>query len=297
MVAFLFPGQGSQRPGMGLPLLEEPWARGLERAAQEVVGPSLRGILESGEGGTDVLQPALLFVEWLGFEALRRRGVEPEVTCGHSLGEFAALAAAGALDWPAALRLVALRGRLMAEAARERPGGMAAILAPEEVAEEIAAVAGCFAVNYNAPDQVVLSGREEAIERAVAIAKGRGYRAVKLRVSGPFHTPYMCRAQEELREAIEGTRWGRPRVPVISSVTGRPSRDPMELRELLSVQMVSPVRWVDVVRSLVEMGVREAVEVGPGDVLTKLGRRTTREVRFETLEGWLGSISRGNWPR
>lgn len=291
MVAFLYPGQGSQRPGMGKELLERPWTREILARAQEVLGYSPAAALEDREklARTAFVQPLLLLTEWLITEALIREArLLPLVACGHSLGEYAALAAAGMISWEKALRLVALRGRLMEEAAEQHPGAMAAILAPEIEVERIAAQAGCFAVNYNAPEQVVISGERAAVERAVEIARTQGIRAIPLPVAGPFHTPFMREAEEKMRRALEEVEFKRPQVSFISAVSGVPERDPERIRELMCRQMTSPVRWTRVVRSLEAMGVKEAVEAGPRDVLTKLGRRISSRINFGTWRDHVG---------
>jgi len=229
------------------------------------------------------VQPLLLLVEWLSTEAMELEArVFPDAVCGHSLGEYAALAAAEVIDWDEALRLVALRGRLMEEAAKENPGSMAAIIAPEGEVERIAAEAGCYAVNYNAPEQVVISGDKSSVERAVELARDRGYRAVPLKVSGPFHTPYMRKAEEGMRKALGDIEFMPPTVTFISAVSGRPESDPERIRELMARQMTSPVRWTEVIRSLEELGIKEAVEVGPGEVLVKLGRRIAPALVFKS---------------
>ncbi len=285
VVAFLFPGQGSQRPGMGRVFLRCPWALAIVLEAAEILGYSPLEAWDDPErlGRTSYVQPLLLLVEWLSTEAMVREAeIFPEAVCGHSLGEYAALAAAEVIDWDEALRLVALRGRLMEGAAREHPGSMAAIIAPEGEVERIAAEAGCYAVNYNAPEQVVVSGERGAVERAVELARDRGFRAIPLKVSGPFHTPFMREAEEEMRRALEEIVFMPPNVIFISAVSGRPESDPERIRELMARQMTSPVRWTEVIRSLEELGIREAVEVGPGEVLVKLGRRIAPALVFKS---------------
>ncbi len=285
VVAFLFPGQGSQRPGMGRVFLRCPWALAIVLEAAEILGYSPLEAWDDPERlkRTSYVQPLLLLVEWLSTEAMVREAeVFPEAVCGHSLGEYAALAAAEVIDWDEALRLVALRGRLMEGAAREHPGSMAAIIAPEGEVERIAAEAGCYAVNYNAPEQVVVSGERGAVERALELARDRGFRAIPLKVSGPFHTPFMREAEEEMRRALEEIVFMPPNATFISAVSGRPESDPERIRELMARQMTSPVRWTEVIRSLGELGIKEAVEVGPGEVLVKLGRRIAPALVFKS---------------
>jgi len=291
VVAFLYPGQGSQEPAMGTEFLRYPWASEILREAEGVLGyPPLEAMKDPGRlVRTSYVQPLLLVVEQLITEVLKREArIVPDVVCGHSLGEYAALAAAGVIGWEEALRLVALRGRLMEEAARRYPGTMAAIIAPTAEAERIAAEAGCFAVNYNAPEQAVVSGERAAVERAVELARARGYRAVPLKVSGPFHTPFMREAEERLRGALAGVPFRRPRITFISAVSGRPESDPERIRALMEVQMTRPVRWTEVIRALEGLRVAEAVEAGPGQVLAKLGRRTTGAVNFRSWREYVG---------
>lgn len=286
----MYPGQGSQRPGMGKELLGFPWAREILKEAEEILGYPPAGALDDPERlkHTEHVQPLVFLVEWLTTEAIKEAGTYPEAVCGHSLGEYAALAAAGVIPWEEAFRLVVLRGRLMEEAARERPGAMAAIIAPQKEVERIAARAGCFPVNYNAPEQVVVSGEKGAVERAVVEARSRGYRAVPLRVSGAFHTPLMHGAEKKLREAMERIEFRSPEVAFVSAVSGRPERDPVRVKELMEKQMTSPVRWVEVVRSLEGLGIREAAEVGPGEVLARLGRKITPRIAFRTWREYVG---------
>ena len=269
-----------------------PWAKGILAEAEAILGYPPEGALDDPQrlAYTEHAQPLILLVEWLATEAMvREAGLRPEAVCGHSLGEYGALAAAGVIRWEEALGLVLLRGKLMGEAARRSPGSMAAIIAPQREAERIAAEAGCFPVNYNSPQQVVVSGEKEAVKRAMEEAKSRGYRAVPLRVSGAFHTPLMRGAEGRLREAMERIGFRSPGVTFVSAVSGKPERDPVRIRELMARQMTSPVRWVEVVRSLEGLGVREAAEVGPGEVLTKLGRRTTPRITFRTWREYVGT--------
>lgn len=291
MVAFLYPGQGSQRPGMGKGFLRYPWALGIILDAAEILGYSPLDAWDDPEmlGRTLYVQPLLLLVEWLSTEAMvREAGIFPDAVCGHSLGEYAALAAAEVIDWDEALRLVALRGRLMEEAAKEHPGSMAAIIAPEKEVERIAEEAGCYAVNYNAPQQVVVSGKKETVKRALELARTRGYRAIPLEVSGPFHTPFMRRAEEEMRRALEELEFMPPEVTFVSAVSGAAEPDPDRIRELMVRQMTSPVRWTKVIHTLEGLGVKEAVEVGPGEVLMKLGRRITSRIKFRSWREYVG---------
>ncbi len=292
MVAYLFPGQGSQRPGMGRDLLERPWAVGIAERAEEAAGLPLREYIladPAALSSTAIVQPALLLVEWLAYEALRREGRMPRAAAGHSLGEFAALAACGVLNWREVLELGALRGRLMEEAASRQPGGMVALVKlPQREAERIAAAAGCWVANYNSPRQTVLSGPQKALERAAELAKEAGGRAIPLKVSGPFHSPALREAEAALERRLGKMEFRAPACVFVSSVSGRPESDPEVIRDLVSRQMSSPVRWTEVLHSLAELGIREAWEVGPGDVLSGLGKRTLTGIRFLTFKEVIG---------
>jgi [acyl-carrier-protein] S-malonyltransferase len=288
MVAYLFPGQGSQAARMGEDLLSAPWAKEIVAASERESGLPLRRIILEEPGQlmrTSVAQPAILLVEWLSFQALKRAGREPQAVAGHSLGEFAALAAAGTIPWPVALRLVAARGRLMEEAAQAHPGGMLAVLGlTEEEVTELARKAGCFVANYNAPGQTVLTGKREPLAKAAQAAQESGGKAVPLKVAGPFHSPYMAEAEEKLARLLSDVDFKAPKCTFISSVSGKPESDPARIAELLARQMTSPVRWTEVLRSLNDLEVTEAWEVGPGEVLSRLGKRAGLGIRFLALK-------------
>ena len=284
----MFPGQGSQCPRMGEKLLSAPWAKGIIATAEREANLPLREIiLEKPEqlSRTAVVQPAILLVEWLACELLSRMGKEPACVAGHSLGEFAALAAAGVIPWPVAFRLVVLRGKLMERAAVTTPGGMLAVLGiSEPEAQELASQAGCYVANLNAPGQVVISGEGHALKKAAELAKRLGGKAVPLKVAGPFHSPYMAEAEGELAQAIARVEFSRPRLTFVSSVSGTKEADPEEIKALLARQMTSPVLWTKALNTLEGLGVKEAWEVGPGEVLARLGRRAGLGIRFLTLE-------------
>ena len=233
---------------------------------------------------TEFVQPAILACDVAAFRLLRDAGVEVSGTAGHSLGEFAALVAAGVLGFGDALELVRARGRAMQRAGEERPGTMTALLGvgPEAAAELCEEARGddvLLVANENSPRQVVASGSVPAIERLEALATERRVRAVRLSVAGAFHSPLMEPAVEPLRAAIDVTPFRAPEIAVASNVTGAIVRDPEELRRLLVRHVVSPVRWQSCARALVEVGAGTIVEAGPGDVLTKLAKRATPGVR------------------
>jgi [acyl-carrier-protein] S-malonyltransferase len=274
-IALLFPGQGSQTPDMEATV--EQWRPDLRELARAEVGPD---VFERAADGTRWAQPAIYCAALAGAEELRADGrdgepVDADVMAGHSLGEITALVAAGALADDDGLRLVAARGRLMQEAAEQTgDGGMTAIRAREDNRDAIAEVAAATDVaiaNDNAPDQLVLSGALDALDRAEADLKERGIRAKRLPVAGAFHSPLMQPAVEPFRAVVEDIEFSEPRVPVMSCVTAQPFEDvPGQLVRALT----EPVRWLDVVRALDERGVTDFVETGPGRVLTNLVKKS-----------------------
>jgi [acyl-carrier-protein] S-malonyltransferase len=274
-IALLFPGQGSQTADMEETV--ERWRPDLRELALAEVGPD---VFDRAADGTRWAQPAIYCAALAGAEELRANGrdgepVDAGVMAGHSLGEITALVAAGALTDDDGLRLVAARGRLMQEAAEQTgDGGMTAVRAREDNREAIAEVAAATDVaiaNDNAPDQLVLSGALDALDRAEADLKERGIRAKRLPVAGAFHSPLMQPAIEPFRAVVEEIEFSEPRVPVMSCVTAQPFEDvPGELVRALT----EPVRWLDVVRALDERGVTDFVETGPGRVLTNLVKKS-----------------------
>jgi len=292
--AFLFPGQGSQKPGMGADLYERfPSARARFDEANDVLGFSLTDIMfsEAKEAAeqlkkTEITQPAVYVHSLAAMAVLDELGFSPSMAAGHSLGEYSALAACGALSFVDGLRAVRRRGELMAQAGVVRPGAMAAVLGLDaDVLEQICADAseeGDVAVpaNYNAPGQIVISGDRGAVERASEAAKESGARRVlPLPVSGAFHSPLMEYAVEGLSEALEALEITSPRCPVYLNVTAEPTTDPAELRQRLLDQLTSPVRWAQSLEQMKANGAVRFVEVGSGNVLSGLVKRTLgREV-------------------
>lgn len=276
----MFPGQGSQFPGMADPWTGHELGREvLERASAALGRDVVEGCRdEAALARTDFVQPALLALGVAAFRVLEAEGCTPVAAAGHSLGEFAALVAAGALGLEEALGVVLVRGRAMAEAGAARPGAMSALLGvgPERAAElcELARGEDVLVVaNENSPQQVVLSGSVRAVERAEALAAERRIRAVRLKVAGAFHSPLMEPAVSPLAEALGRVTLRAPRFPIAENVTGELTSDPEELRGLLERQVISPVRWSRCVEALAAIGADTFVEAGPGDVLTRLARR------------------------
>ena len=310
MIAFVFPGQGSQKVGMGRALVEAlPEAAACFSAADEALGFSLSRLCFEGPEAelqlTANTQPAILTASVAAFAAVERLAhLRPSFVAGHSLGEYSALVAAGALDFADAVRLVHQRGRFMQEAVPPGTGGMAALVGlPREVVDEICAAASggetCQPANWNGASQVVIAGHVGAVERAVELAKQRGAKMAKaLPVSAPFHGPLMQPAAERLAAALAHVEIRRPRVPVITNVEAAPTEDPARIRELLVRQVTAPVRWEESVQRLVELGVKQFVEVGPGRVHSGLIKRIGSGVGYGGVESpaearALGEESRG----
>jgi [acyl-carrier-protein] S-malonyltransferase len=273
--ALLFPGQGSQVPEMR-ELVERQRPDLLDQALREV-GPDL---FERADDGTRWAQPAIFCAALAGWEQVRE-SVSPNLMAGHSLGEIAALAAAESISAEDGLRLVSARGRLMQEAAEQTGGGgMLAVRARGDRAPitEVADATGLSIANDNAPDQLVLSGAAAALDEAEAALAERRVRAKRLPVAGAFHSPLMEPAVEPFRALVAETEVRAPRVPVLSCVTAEPFDD---VRARLVEAITSPVRWLDVMRSLERRGARRFVETGPGRVLTNLVRKSLDGVDAE----------------
>jgi [acyl-carrier-protein] S-malonyltransferase len=285
-VAFCFPGQGSLEQGMGRDIAEAvPEAMRVFELGSEASGLDLRTLCFDSEMtdlvDTEVQQPALVATSLAVLAALRSRGIEPDYVIGHSVGEFAALAAAKSIGLEETIALVRERGLAMAEAAREHPGSMAAILGlDDDIVERICRrIRGVWPANYNCPGQLVVSGESEAVDEACARAEEAGARrTVKLHVSGAFHSPLVARAAERLRPAVDRVRFGEPRAPFMSTVTARLESAP-RIAPLLVDQLTAPVRFTQAASELIRDGARTFVEVGPGNVLSGLVKRIDRSVK------------------
>jgi [acyl-carrier-protein] S-malonyltransferase len=285
-IAFCFPGQGSLEAGMGRGLAEAfPDAMEVFRQGSEASGLDLVHLcFEAPEAElvqTEVQQPALVATSLAVLAAIKSRGIKPDFVVGHSVGEFAALASAGALKVEEAIGLVRERGLAMAEAAKANPGPMAAILGlDDEVVERICRrILNVWPANYNCPGQIVVSGENPAVDEACQAAEEEGARrAVKLRVSGAFHSPLVARAADRLRPALDRVKFSEPTAPFMSTVTAR-IEDAKRMGPLLVEQLTAPVRFTQAAQELVKEGVHTFVEVGPGNVLSGLVKRIDRNAK------------------
>jgi [acyl-carrier-protein] S-malonyltransferase len=285
-IAFCFPGQGSFEAGMGRDFAEAvPAAKAVFERGSVACGLDLERLCFHGAPeellDTAVQQPALVATSLAVLAALRERGVEPDFVVGHSVGEFAALAAAEAMSVEEAIALVRERGIAMAEAAARHPGSMAAILGLEDEVVEMLCrkILGVWPANYNCPGQIVVSGENPAVDECIERAQEQGARrAVKLKVSGAFHSPLVARAADRLRPAIEKVRFQEPVAPFMSTVTAR-VESAQRIGPLLVDQLTAPVRFTQSATELMREGVRTFVEVGPGNVLSGLVKRIDRSVK------------------
>ena len=280
-IAFTFPGQGSQKPGMGQPWLDhESWE--LVEEASEAAGRDVAYLLL--EAGTDELtqtrnaQLSTYVLSLVVLDAVERLGVEPSIAAGHSLGEYSALTAAGALDFADGVRLVTERGEAMQVAAEERPGTMAAVLGLDDDKVEVAcmrAAADVWPANFNAPGNVVIAGDAGGIDAASTIAKDLGAsKVLPIKVGGAFHTPLMTPARERLKKALSEVQFREMDIPVVANVDATSHDDTTEWPGLLSAQLCSPVSWRQSLHTLADGGVVTFVELGPGTVLAGTVKRT-----------------------
>ncbi len=291
--AYVFPGQGSQFPGMAKDLYESnETAREMLEKANEILGFRITDIMFEGTADdlkqTKVTQPAIFLHSVIMAKCLP--DFKPDMVAGHSLGEFSALVAAGAMDFEEGLKLVSIRAQAMQKACESVPGAMAAVIAlPTEKVEAICA--SCkgvvVAANYNCDGQIVISGEKEAVEAACVRMKEAGAkRALPLPVGGAFHSPLMEPARAELAEGIEKAVFSTPVCPVYQNVTAKPSTDPAEIKANLLAQLTSPVRWTQSVKNMLEDGACHFVELGPGKVLQGLiAKISTEPVTIEGRQG------------
>jgi [acyl-carrier-protein] S-malonyltransferase len=295
VIAFIFPGQGSQAVGMGKALAEQfPECREVFDEADAALGESLSELIFNGPSEaltlTENTQPAILAMSIAAYRALASRGFEPDMVAGHSLGEYSAHVAAGTFELADALRIVRNRGRYMQEAVPVGTGAMAAILGldadeVEEACREASDGEVVSPANLNAPGQVVIAGTAAAVARASDRAKAMGAkRVIALQVSAPFHCALMKPAETRLAPELRVLRTESPRVPVIANVDATPKRDAVAAIDALVAQVSAPVRWEAVMRRLGAEGATVFVEVGPGSVLSGLGRKVVPEASYARID-------------
>ena len=286
MLAFTFPGQGSQRPGMGRPWVgHDSWE--LVDEASDICGRDVGALLLDADADelkdTRNAQLTTFVSSLMVLDAVERLGIEPSFCAGHSLGEYTALTATGALSFEDGVRLVVERADAMHEAGTTSPGTMAAVLGLDDDMVEVAcrrADSDVWVANYNASGQVVIAGSQDGVTAASAIAKELGAKKIMpLQVSGAFHTPFMASARDRLRNAIADAAPRDTEVPVISNVDALAHNTGSEWTSLLSAQLSSPVRWKHCLHTLAELGVNNFAELGPGGVLTGMAKRTVEGAR------------------
>jgi len=294
-LAILFPGQGSQEKGMGKDVAENSdGALNLWKLAERESGLPLREIYWDGEAAdmadTRALQPALTVVN-LSLWMMVKDKVSPAATAGHSLGEFASLGASGVLSMEDAVRAVTLRGKLMAEAGQEGHGMAAVVKLPQNMVEEIVDKAAKQSArelkiaNYNSPAQFVISGEKNALDAADTLVKEAKGRAIRLAVSGAFHSPLIQEAADEFATFLGGLEWNAPAFPVFHNATALPEPDPTKIMEIMQRQMTSSVLWIQALQSMWATGIRDFTEVGPKGVLFKMLKPNLSTMEEE----WTGS--------
>lgn len=293
--AFVFPGQGSQAVGMGKEFCDHfKAAREVFEEADDTLRFSISGLCFEGPEEalklTENTQPAVLTASIAALRVLREeRGIQPELTAGHSLGEYSALVASGALSFAEAVQIVRLRGKFMQEAVPVGEGTMAAILGMEreeveKLCEEASSGEVLSPANFNCPGQIVVAGHTKAVERAIELVKQKGKKAMPLQVSAPFHSPLMKPAGVRLSEALRGTTIKELRIPVVTNVEAKGNLDLERVKPLLVEQVSSPVRWEESMRRMVEEGIERILEIGPGKVLSGLMKRIDQKVETGNIE-------------
>ena len=292
--AVLFPGQGSQKVGMGKELYGAfPEARRIIDLADCVLGYALSAICFSGPDEklvqTEFTQPAVFATSLAAWEVLQRQNEIFDFAAGHSLGEYTALVAAGVLTFKEGILAVAARARLMQESCFQNPGTMAALIGvtpaeADDICRRAAAAGVVVPANFNAPGQVAVSGERPAVEKAVEAAKAAGKKGMLLPVGGAFHSPLMEPGKKKLADFLDSITFSPAQIPVAANVSAREETRPEEFRKLLKEQITSPVRWEETLLRLSELGVEEFVEVGPGRVLTGLVKRTLKRAQTRNFE-------------
>lgn len=290
ILAFCFPGQGSQYVGMGKDIYEKYDLKDLYKRAEQALGIDLKKISFFGPREkltlTENAQPAILLDSVVKFYILREN-LSPDIAVGHSLGEYSALVCAKVISLEDGLRLVRKRGKYMQEAVLPGKGAMLAIIGsePDEIQRVCNDVNGIVEIaNFNSPQQIVISGRKESLKKVGKKVEKRGAKVIQLAVSAPFHSSLMKPAEDKLKERIEKVKFDSPQFPIISTVSGKPELAPDRIKELLKKQITAPVRWMDYVTGLYNLGVSRMIEVGPGSVLTRLSKRMDCQIEAHSFE-------------
>ncbi len=292
MKAYLFPGQGSQFPGMAKDLYDNnSAAREVLDKANDILGFRITDTMFNGTEEdlkqTNITQPAI-YLHSIALVKAVGDAFQPSMVAGHSLGEFSALAAAGVLSWEDALRMVSIRANAMQKACELKPSTMAAILGlPDDVVDNVCKALDelVVAANFNSPGQVVISGTIEGVNKACEVLKAEGAkRAIVLQVGGAFHSPLMEPAKDELAQAINEAKFNSPICPIYQNVTGMAVKDPEDIKQNLIAQLTAPVRWTSTINNMFIDGAITFVEAGPGKVLSGLTKKIVKEAVVESLE-------------